>query len=294
MDPTKSTVAFTFLVLLLGSFKSAAYGGLVTHYRFEGGTNGQSVGSIQDSSANGLNGDVVGDLRFTSDTAPFAAAGGTALDATSDFSFGRVLDDPLLHPTGDFTLELFANPRYDVFSGGGVPSHTLVHKQNFDGNGTSLSAYAVAYNPNTDKYIAAVSFGSNNGVFIESASVFGDNQWRHIAATYDVDGAQTTLSLYVDSVLEGQQTFATQPLFFGDEPLYIGAGNYGAINGQFRRNFIGYLDEIRISDEVLSTDQFLTAVPEPSAFIPLIAMSCLVLMRSRARTNRLPALRTFA
>ena len=47
-------------------------------------------------------------------------------------------------------------------------------------------------------------------------------------------------------------------LFYGDQPLYIGAGNFNGPTGSFRRNFDGQIDEVRISSAALTTSQMLS------------------------------------
>ena len=69
----------------------------VAHYRFEQ--------DFTDSGSNNLHGTGVGSLAFTTDVAPPITTGSFSLDATEDFDFVRVVDDPLLHLTGDFTVE---------------------------------------------------------------------------------------------------------------------------------------------------------------------------------------------
>jgi hypothetical protein len=242
----------------------------IAQYNFEGNFN--------DISGNGLNGIGVGSLSFINNVAPFSTTGSSSLNAISDFDFVKVPDNSLFYPTGDFTVEAFVRPFNDIVNGG-TNAHVIVAKQSFAGGGTfGLDAYGINYNNGNNissmgggvvgTFVVNISFGFNSGIVITSASSFNDNNWHHVAMTYNlIGGGQAKLSLYVDSNLEAAQTFAAQPLFFGDgnNPLYIGAGNHATADGTgfYRRNFAGYIDEVRISDVALSPNQFLNGVPEP-------------------------------
>ena len=261
MNATLKKVFFSVLAAVVAGgmlLAATANAATIAHYRFEQ--------NFFDSGPNGLNGTAVGSLAFTNDVAPFPTTGSSALDATNDFDFVRVLDDPLLHLTGDLTVEAFVRPFNDL-PGGGYEPHTIVGKQNHEGSGYFLDAYNLYYNQDTGSFCSSVGFGGNLGKFIESGSTFNDNEWHHVAMTYALTGDQATLSLYVDGNQEATDTFEAVPLYFGDDPLHIGAGNYGSDpdgTGYFRRNFIGYIDEVRISDVALSPGQFLN-VPAPPA-----------------------------
>jgi len=256
----------------------------VAHYRFEQ--------DFTDSGPNDLDGTGVGPPAFTNDVAPFTTTGLSSLDATADYDFVRVEDDSLLHMTGDFTVEAFVRPFNDLLGGGPEP-HIIISKQNYEGFGSFLDAYDLMYNQDTGSFATSISFGVRPGKYIESASSFDDNEWHHVAMTYTpIGGGQATLNLFVDSNLEATDTFNTFPLFFGDDPLYIGAGNFGTPDGTgyWRRNFIGNIDEVRISDVALSPDHFLNnqVIPEPStlALFGLGIVAVLGFGYRRFRINR--------
>jgi hypothetical protein len=257
----KTLVIALAVIVVSGMFLlPSANATTVAHYRFEQ--------DFTDSGPNDLHGTGVGPLAFTNDVAPFTTTGSSSLDATEDYDFVRVEDDPLLHLTGDFTVEAFVRP-FNHLPGGGIEPHWIVGKQNYEGGGNFLDAYDLHYNQDTGRFRTSISFGIESGKRIRSASIFDDNEWHHVAMTYTlIGGGQATLNLFVDGNLEATDTFNTLPLFFGDDPLYIGAGNFATPDGTgtCRRNFIGNIDEVRISDVALSPDQFLNnqVIPEPS------------------------------
>ena len=105
----------------------------------------------------------------------------------------------------------------------------------------------------------SVGFGlGNNGNFsgIGSANNLFDDQWHHLAGTYDGN----EIEFFVDSVSQGTNVVGVYTSNTRD--IRIGSARN---NGRF---FDGAIDELRISDEVLASSQFLS-VPEPSSAIVL-------------------------
>jgi hypothetical protein len=87
--------------------------------------------------------------------------------------------------------------------------------------------------------------------------------WMHVAVSYD----ETEVAMYVNGTLVGE--FAeTAPLAMYGGYLGIGAEGDGS------SNFLGLIDEVRISDEVLGPEKLgynatLAAVPEPATILLL-------------------------
>lgn len=254
-QPRSSWVGIIVSAAFLISLATAIDAAIIAHYQLDG--------NLNDSSGNGLDGQYTGPspVIFTSDVSPFSTVSeGQALDARADFDFVEVPDHELLHITGDLTLEAVIRP-FNELPGGGVEPHTIVAKQNSGGTGTFLTAYALQYNQDSGEFGALISYGIGSGRSLTSIGKFADTNWHHVAMTLKRGEAQATFSLYVDGKLEASEFVPSEPLFFGERPLYIGAGNFATANGtgEFRRNFIGFIDEVRISDEALSPSQFLDA-----------------------------------
>jgi MYXO-CTERM domain-containing protein len=116
-----------------------------------------------------------------------------------------------------------------------------------------------------------------------------DGNWHHIAAT--IDGSETAaerIGLFVDGISVGAYvpvgspsgTPAFQDLFF-----YVGS-RLGTSN-----KYVGLIDELRISDELLTPDQFLnanSAVPEPASaalWLGLVGLGTVAALRRQKRNH---------
>ena len=276
MAARTSFVAFLFLA----HFALPARAGLVALYNFDGGSNGQGLPtSVVDSGPNGLNGTAYGALTYTTNVASNAAAGTSALDATGDYNFVKVADSSFMH-TGEFTVEALVNPRYDLPYDGGVVGHDFVNKLNTQAGGNYLSGYQLGYDPNSKAFYSSVGFSGDNGVLIgSSGQSYDSNHWYDVAETYkhDIGTGNGILTLYVDGAVVATQTFAYQNPFYGTDALYIGAGNFSGDNGTYRRNFNGYIDAVRITDNALSANELFSAsqVPEPASIVSsILGVAC--------------------
>lgn len=110
--------------------------------------------------------------------------------------------------------------------------------------------------------------GFNQG--FTTSAVFNDGNWHHIALSYD--GTTRAVDIYMDYQRVGGGT-ATFDLVYETQNLVFGASGGG-------RAFNGLMDEIRLSDSVLTTDQFLRAIPEPGTAL-LALLGSLGLLRRR-------------
>jgi hypothetical protein len=130
--------------------------------------------------------------------------------------------------------------------------------------------------------------GFNQGIG-PAGPLLSDGQWHHFAVTFEAgDPDQETpgrFTLFVDyqqvhtGTLGGSNNtpdgVLSSFLVYDDGPLHIGSLSGG-------RAFDGWLDEIRLSGEVLTPDQFLRAVPEPTRAI-LLAVGLTWLVGGRRR-----------
>lgn len=122
----------------------------------------------------------------------------------------------------------------------------------------------------------------NQGVF--GNDPLNTGQWQHVALTY-TDGAEGitsgVLRLYVDYALSATLTMSnTGVMQYSGDPFNI-AGASGS-NG-----FIGLIDEVRFSEGILTTDQFLraTSVPEPGSCVLLLLAVCSLATFRRSRSR---------
>ncbi len=160
--------------------------------------------------------------------------------------------DSLLKPAS-FTAEAFV--KFDDL----VEYCAIVSKSRADGGGSSWMIDTTSTGKIRARFdtqpIGASSGSGFNQSFSTTADMF-DDQWHHVALTYD--GTTRAAKLYVDYALEGSAT-VTFDLVYDDSMLRIGQGGGG-------RAFDGWIDEVRLSDTVLTSDQFLAVVPEPASW----------------------------
>ena len=269
-NAVKACAALSFLLSALPASAQT-----VAWYRFNDGSNGQTVSTITDSGPNGLNGVSAGttDLTYTNNVPSSPNAGSGALNASDSFNFARVDHHVAMEVQGDLTVEIFffMNPGY-TYSGDGIADE-LVVKQNNSGFGDFLSAWVLYVVPVGGQNRLSTELGYAGGAgtrMTQSSGSITTGVWHHAAMVLDRDfsGNLDSYSIYLDGV-QVAQTLADLPdLDYGNTPLYIGAGNYGADPngvGIYRRNFDGLIDEVRISSAALSPSQFLNApvtVPE--------------------------------
>lgn len=102
--------------------------------------------------------------------------------------------------------------------------------------------------------------------------VLNDGEWHHIALTYNAD--TRSFSVYGDYQLLITGT-ASNPLVYDPNGGTLSFGGGGGGKG-----FNGLMDEVLLSDSVLGPNDFLRAIPEPSAAL-LGAFGLLALMRRK-------------
>lgn len=232
----------------------------IVHYRFEEGPAAGAVGAMLDSGPYQLHGTASGTLTHSTSVAANPEAGAFSLDARGDSNYGTVPDNGMLHLQGDWTVETFfkADAPYDNFGTSDAVGYTLVAKQNAQ-SGSFLAGYMLALNSGNGRVTGEISFGSGTGASLTGLSNTMDGGWHHAALVLkrDVSGATDELRLYVDGVLEASTQAVMPDLFYGTDPLNIGAGNFGGAAAAFRRNFDGHIDEVRISSAALAPSQML-------------------------------------
>ncbi len=226
-------------------------------------------GYVQD----GLNGSIIGanptSLRFVNTglpTNPDGGAGGGMVAVADPGGAGSALKP------SSFTIEAF------ILVDDHVNFPAIVTKSRADANGTSWGL-DTSGNDRLRARIDSQPLGSGSGTGFNQSIGGGalhpdllDDSWHHVAATYDEN--TRFFSLYVDYALVVSGT-TLNPLVYDDSPLRIGALGGG-------RPFDGWIDEVRLTNGVLTTDQFLRAVelPEPAS-AGLLLLGAGVLMRRR-------------
>ena len=207
-------------------------------------------------------------VASSSDTSPVAPGSGSASfnGSQTAFSTAATLD---LSSFTDLTIECFFK--------------------------TSQAGLAVLYEHTTPAIFDPGAFGSaindgnplevyqraTGGTYLDRTNLLiADDSWRHMAMI--VDGSETNtdrLELYVDGVQVGLDANFSNPTgtpAFLNTTFHIGS----RLNTQLK--YVGLMDELRISDTILSPSEFL---PEPAA-AQLVLGACLLLCNRRTRVVR--------
>lgn len=254
---------FTILAALLSHSVNAA---VTNYWRFEEGTAGGPVtgaSSIIDS-VGSAHGSPAGNFTY-SGAIPMSVIPGTGATNTVSLDFNgsdSVVTAPspaFMNTAGAaFTVEFWMQSAPPV--GGG--QELLFDKSHGFGDN---SGWFFQTNPGS----GFIGFGIGNGSSfpgVGSIADLYDNSWHHLAGTYDGN----VIELFVDGASQGTIVAGTSAANTRD--LEFGRARN---NGRF---FGGNLDEVRISNTVLSPSEFLS-VPEPSTFILTALFGALALGR---------------
>jgi len=180
----------------------------------------------------------------------------------------------------DFTYEQFIKiSPYSIANG--AANMLQQYENKGDDPGDFQKGWRTRFEPNagTPRTYSSVDLVDLNNADDASVEIplstvnIGDGQWHHIAVTYDntssgADG-DGVYKLYIDYVNVATDTIDTADDFARDMYLHFGVtfvANPGEPGpGETLTNTITHLtDEARYSDTVLTSSQFLVAVPEPS------------------------------
>ncbi|MDB5324467.1 MAG: Immunoglobulin I-set domain protein [Phycisphaerales bacterium] len=252
-----ASVGFGMLLTAAGAHRAAA--ATVAYYRFEEGVAGNAAtGPLIDSSGNGLSGTPVSSPTYSTNkpTTPFANNLSMSFNGSS---WGAIADNAKFELTHSLTVEAFVNPA--EVRNQGVGQYIL-----FRGDDRSaLDPYTlqVQVRSGVPVFIFAVTNATGGTEFV-SAPIPAMNQWYEVAGT--LDDATGALKIYVNDVLQATTTTTVRPFGTLDSSqspgLAIGnlqSGNYGDAS-----KFHGLIDEVRISDQALSSSQLLQTTPEPT------------------------------
>lgn len=223
----------------------------IAFYKFETGPAGAPVVAAKDSGPNHLDAPVTGSLTYGGELPPHQG-GKYSLDATADYDYAALADNPLLDLTGNFTVSAWVMPT-------GAPANAdpgdyIVSKDLATGFGNCLVSYGIQYNASTGVFSANVSGSSDVNVpcvSATSADSFPLGQWHFVSMKYTFNAAKqkAMLTLFVDGLKEAQTTAKNYPgIAYGSAPFLIGAANFGSgDHDYYRRNFVGYIDDLKIT-----------------------------------------------
>ena len=263
------TVGIAALALALGGAHSE--GATVAHWTFEEGpanTTATGAGSIVDV-VNGLNGTPQGGPTYRSVAAPVGALG-LEFDGSNDKI--RVPDDPLFAITGDLTVEAII--RLD-----GITPAVQYNQILWRGDTRSgLDPYFLAVRTSGRLHFSVgTELQTSANVISPDPLPFG--QVVHVAGT--LDDATGMMKLFVNGTEVNSITTSLRPFGALNPTLDPGVG-LGALHNHNGQYFDGIIAEARISNESLTSDQFL---PSPSAPIAYLIAGTAFARRRRYRAH---------
>jgi len=90
--------------------------------------------------------------------------------------------------------------------------------------------------------------GTTGPMVINSTTMAAVGQWKHLAGVRTSDGVNTQLKLYVNGVLEAQQSYTNNLALFANTN-WIYFGDQGANLGNGEQHWPGLIDEVRFSNK---------------------------------------------
>ena len=287
------TCMVLFGCVLLSCFSAAAE--TIAHWTFDGGTVGASL--VSDTST--------GSAAITVDKVQHGTAPPDALYGEGPTGFGTALDlrantggvnnvgamvynlssatDPVVG--GDNGLSALTVEAFVWLDGDSSGTNSVLRKTDTwagEDVGDSENGYALLINSNGQPvFRLGTSSASTKGATAPSGLSL--ETWHHIAGTWD--GNTGALKLFVDGVLTatGSYTGTLNGATSNDGPVTIGGIIRDTAVTNTGQYFNGIIDELRISDVALTSDQFL--VPEPSTWALLI-VGALTLIGATWRRRR--------
>jgi hypothetical protein len=220
-----------FLAQLTPSPCSTVCSGLMGYWTFDEG----SGGTATDSSGNAKTGTFAGSGGWTT-----GQIGGAYNNNSS--SFVSLPAGSIQAGTGDLTVSVWAN--YQASSDYGI----VIATQKSGGGGQP--GYSVGYANASTIYFRVDDTGSTKSVYANNIS----SGWHHIVGTF-VQGS--SMNIYVDGVLKSSATVGIPSgNITGPNPPRIGgAAHFPAGYSDTWVPFIGYIDDVRVYNRVISSSE---------------------------------------
>jgi hypothetical protein len=214
--------------------------GLVAHWAFDGNAN----------DSNGTNHGVAeGEYAYVD-----GRIGANSIEFTDDISDdgGRVLvpDAPALTPAAEVTVAAWVNP-----TKGQEDSVRVLVK-----GGDNTETYAIQMSNDTPNLLLRDPSGNGHG--LDSNADLEEDEWTHIAATYDGDVG----TFYVNAQVTNSEDMADFNPVHDSNGLAIGNRS-----DAMDKAYVGKIDDVQIYDVALSQADIVYIVSEGSGYLPLVS-----------------------
>ncbi len=236
----------SFLLVLSLTLTNTANAELVAWWKLDDGS-----GTIAfDSSGNGNDGTLEGDPQWVEGQL------GGALEGDGSGDYIRVPHSDSLDISDAVTVALWVY--------GGIPPDQVICKGS--GGGAWVASYSFRIDDNSS-YVRQINFrgrvGTNDDA-LNSASPIPEDEWTHIAITFDASAQGNNQKIYINGQLDIESR-SENPLSTNTDDLLIGADAYG----DTRWHWQGMLDDIRIFNQALPEGQIQAIMLGGGASYPL-------------------------
>jgi hypothetical protein len=239
----------SILILSAGTVNAA----IVAHWTFDEGQGNTAYDSV-----NGYNGVISGAAWTTG-----KVGGALSFDGINDYV--SVADNAALDITGDITIAAWVS----FARGGNEQSHSeqVIVSKSLN-NGATYNPFDFRTSIDIVPQLAFVRANNSTHRFVYSTEPIPLSSWHHVAVTVR-DGIA---NFYVDGILTGKfHDDLFQTAAANSRPLYIGRRDDGLY-------LQGMIDDVRIYNNALSSQEIQTLVPEP-ATLALLTLGGLVFRR---------------
>jgi hypothetical protein len=189
-----------------------------------------------DSSGNGNDGTIEGDPQWVDGQL------GGALEGDGNGDYIRVQHSGSLDISDAVTVSMWVY--------GGIPPDQIICKGT--GGGAWWASYSFRIDDNAS-YVRQINFRGRidtNADALNSSSPIPEDEWTHIAITFDISAQGNNQKIYINGQLDAESR-SENPLSTNTDDLLIGADAYGTT----RWHWQGMLDDIRIYNQALPEGQ---------------------------------------
>lgn len=170
----------------------------------------------------------------------------------SAHSYFNLGNSPILKQPA-MSISLWANLEREVYAGWGYESNVLLTTRNAPVD-DYCDAYTFIYDFNTNRIGFYASKDSTEQAGCNSIEQLALNTWHHYVISFD----DSSISFYMDGVLQGQAVKQFRTQYYGPDSVLIGYSGSRKNNRYMR----GMIDDIRFYHGVLSQDEVMELYQE--------------------------------